>query len=69
MDFSPGHITHLSLAPNTSLSLSQGKLQVPHSIAIDTCENALYVADRGASSIRRFQITGDFAGETVETEG
>ena len=40
----------------------QGKLQVPHSIAVDSCANALYVADRDASAVRRFHIAGDFAG-------
>ena len=42
--------------------LLQGKLQVPHSLALDTCANALYVADRGAAAVRRFNIDGDFAG-------
>lgn len=40
----------------------QGKLQVPHSLALDTCANAIYVADRGASAVRRFNIAGEFAG-------
>lgn len=40
----------------------QGKLQVPHSLAVDTCANALYVADRGAAAVRRFNIAGEFAG-------
>ena len=44
------------------VSVLQGKLQVPHSLALDTCANAIYVADRGASAVRRFNIAGEFAG-------
>jgi NHL repeat len=43
-------------------SALQGKLQVPHSLALDTCANAIYVADRGAAAVRRFNIAGEFAG-------
>ena len=49
-------------ADASGLSTLQGKLQVPHSLAIDTCANALYVADRGAAAVRRFNIAGEFAG-------
>ncbi len=41
---------------------AQGKLQTPHSIAVDDCVNALYVADRDAGAVRRFHMTGKFAG-------
>ena len=33
-----------------------GKLQIPHSLAIDECEGALYVADREAAAVHAFSL-------------
>ena len=48
-----------------SPSPAQGKLQTVHSISVDSCAGALYVADRDAQAVRRFHIAGDFVGDSV----
>lgn len=37
--------------------LPQGKMNVPHSLALEECSNSLYVADRENSQVHRFSIS------------
>ena len=37
--------------------LPRGKMDVPHSLALEECSNSLYVADRENSQVHRFSIS------------
>ena len=42
---------------------SQGRLALPHSVAVDDCASALYVADLEGRAVRRFSTAGADAGK------
>ena len=46
-----------------SRAASQGRLALPHSVAVDDCAMALYVADLEGRAIRRFSTQGADAGK------
>ena len=37
-------------------------MRVPHSLFVDDCADAVYVADRDGGAVHRIQIRGDEAG-------
>jgi len=41
----------------------QGRLALPHSVAVDDCASVLYVADLEGRAIRRFSTAGTDAGK------
>ena len=53
-------------APKEALRRSdkymQGRMRVPHSLFVDDCADAMYVADRDNGAVHRIQIRGKEAG-------
>ncbi len=41
---------------------AQGRMRVPHSLFVDDCADAVYVADRDAGAVHRIQIRGEETG-------
>ena len=37
--------------------LPRGKMDIPHSLVLDECDDALYVADREHSEVHKFSIS------------
>ena len=44
-------------------NVMQGRLVLPHSVAVDDCADALYVADLEGRAVRRFSTRGTDAGK------
>ena len=41
-------------------------MNVPHSLVVDDCANALYVADREAAAVQRFALEGGDHEQTID---
>ncbi len=49
----------------TAAISSQGRMRVPHSLFVDDCADAVYVADRDAGAVHRIQIRGEETGGEI----